>query len=515
MTDPLTLLIPGVALAVLAWDIALAGWIAARREAPRPFTHITAFCGLLVAPALLVSVATGTETGARAIGGITWLMPLVAVAFVLQVLYSLGRRLVSVVVALPILLYDVAVAVIAIGDFLVAQYGAAPLPFQAAVAARDVMMGMTIGRAALVSPLAALVPIIAPAYPARWRLSGAARALLVLAATACFTLLVLEWPRGMAAVQSYAAARREPMQARPAGDFALGLRLFPVLDGPPPARAVLADRRLAEAFAPEIVLVVLDEDGARGGALDSLARVLQPLRDDSVRVAVALRLGRRPTPTDDAARQAALERVLRRIGPDVIFPALPDPLPSVIGGPSAMPAWWRQMLRRSAETVARVRPRTRLGWSATRLDATDSAVYAWAAAAQSPVELVGAAIYPSFSGLPSVDARLRALDRWHRAARAGGGGRMPHWLVNVGGLPHAHGDDAQLSAMRHTLAWGSRRPWINAALLGDPADYDGWTGLRAANGRLRAAVPALAAAARQMRDVRPEGRADARPLTSP
>jgi hypothetical protein len=69
--------------------------------------------------------------------------------------------------------------------------------------------------------------------------------------------------------------------------------------------------------------------------------------------------------------------------------------------------------------------------------------------------------------------------------------------------------------MRHTLAWGSRRPWINAALLGDPADYDGWTGLRAANGRLRAAVPALAAAARQMRDVRPEGRSDARPLTSP
>lgn len=94
MTDPLALLVLGVAMAVLAWDIALAGWIAARREAPRVFTNLTAFCGLLVAPALLVAVATGTETGARTISGIAWLMPTIACAFVLQVLYSLLTRLV-------------------------------------------------------------------------------------------------------------------------------------------------------------------------------------------------------------------------------------------------------------------------------------------------------------------------------------------------------------------------------------------------------------------------------------
>ena len=170
MIDPLALLVLGVAMAVLAWDIALAGWIAARREAPRVFTNLTAFCGLLVAPALLVAVATGTETAARTISGISWLMPMIACAFVLQVLYSLLTRLVSVVVALPILLYDVVIAVVAIGDYLASQQGGAPLPLQAAVAARDVILGMTAGRAALVSPLAMLVPIIAPAYPARSRL---------------------------------------------------------------------------------------------------------------------------------------------------------------------------------------------------------------------------------------------------------------------------------------------------------------------------------------------------------
>lgn len=503
MTDPLALLVLGVAMAVLAWDIALAGWIAARREAPRVFTNLTAFCGLLVAPALLVAVATGTETGARTISGIAWLMPTIACAFVLQVLYSLLTRLVSVVVALPILLYDVVIAVIAVGDYLASQQGGAPLQLQAAVSARDVLLGMTVGRAALVSPLALLVPMIAPAYPARWRLSGAMRAVLVLAATALTTLLVLEWPRGIAAVRSYEAAYAEPMQARPAGDFAIGLRIFPVLDGAPPARAVQADRRLVEQLQPDVVLIVLDEDGWRGGALDSLSRVLQPLRDDSVHIAIALRVARGVVAPDDAERQAAVERVLRRIRPDVIFPGLVDPLPSILGSTPQSSYWWRALMLRSAATVKRVRPRTLIGWSASRLDATDSAVYAWASAPTSPVSLLGAVSFPSFSGLPAVDARLRAFDRWHQRAVAGGGGAQPHWLVTVGGLPHAHGDAAQLAAIRHALAWGSRRAWIQAAVIGEPADYDGGVGLRAANGRIRSSVPALSLAARQMRDVRP------------
>jgi len=503
MTDPLALLVLGVAMAVLAWDIALAGWIAARREAPRVFTNLTAFCGLLVAPALLVAVATGTETGARTISGITWLMPMIACAFVLQVLYSLLTRLVSVVVALPILLYDVVIAVIAIGDYLASQQGVAPLQLQAAVSARDVILGMTAGRAALVSPLAMLVPMIAPAYPARWRLSGAARAVLVLAATALTSLLVLEWPRGIAAVRSYEAAYSEPMQARPAGDFAIGMRIFPVLDGAPPARAVEADRRLMEQLEPDVVLVVIDEDGWRGGALDSLSRVLQPLRDDSVQIAVALRIARGVVAPDDAARQAAVERVLLRIRPDVIFPGLIDPLPSILGTMPRSSDWWRALMLRSAATVKRVRPRTLIGWSASRLDATDSAVYAWASSATSPVSLLGAVSFPSFSGLPAVDARLRAFDRWHQRAVTRGGGAQQHWLVTVGGLPHAHGDAAQLAAIRHALAWGSRRAWVRAAIIGEPADYDGWVGLRAANGRIRSSVPALSLAARQMRDVRP------------
>ena len=496
---PVTLLI---AVGVLLWDIVLAGWVASRKEAPRLFTQLTSMCGLLVAPALVVALASGTEDGARTISGVSWLLPVIAVAFVLQVFYAIIARLVSTVVGVPILLYNIAVAAVAVGDYLVAQRGAAPIGLQASVAARDALIGMTIGRAALASPFALLVPMVAPAYPARWRLSAVVRATLVLAATAVTTLLVLEWPRGLGAIRSYEPALSVPMQSRPSGDFIIGMRLFPVLDGPPTARITSADLALARVFQPEVVLVVLDGDAARASSLDSLARVLEPLRADKVRIAVALTVGAQPSALDDLERLGAIERVLVRLRPDVIFPALRSPIPSLLRRRPPSLAWWRNSASRSAQLVARVRPRTTVGWAATRLDATDSAVYKWAASKASPVQLIGAVSYPSFSGLPAIDARLRAFERWHALAVAAGGGAQTHWLVNVGGLPHAHGDAAQLAAIRHALAWGSRRPWINAAIIGEPADYDGGLGLRAANGRMRAALASIALAAKGMREVR-------------
>jgi len=501
---PLTLLI---ALLVLSWDILLAGWMVARREAPSLFTRLTGVCGLLVAPALVVSVAAGLEDGARTISGIAWLLPVVCAAFVLQVLYAMVVGLISPVVAVPILLYDIAVTAVAAGDYLVASRGAAPLALQAAVAARDAVVGMTVGRAALVSPLAILVPMIAPAYPARWRLSALARAVLVLAATAVTTVWFVEWPRGVAAVESYRRAMYERMQARPRGDFAIGMRLLPVLDGAPRARVTRADRALAEPFEPDVVLVVLSLEGTRAAALDSLSRVLEPLRERRTTIAVALHHGRSPAPGDDPARLRAIESVLQRVRPDVLFPAVGDPVPSVL--PSRVPSvsWWRLVLTQARTVRDRVRPATRIGVSLSRLDARDSAVYAWATSRASAVDVIGAVVYPSFSGLPGVDARLRAFDRWHAEAvgtsLAEGRRRLPdHWLSNVGGLPHAHGDAAQLAAMRHSLAWASRRSWVTAAVLGEPADYRGPIGIRAANGRVRRAWPALSSAATAMRDAR-------------
>ncbi len=502
ITEQFTPLFLLVSVLILLWDIVLAGWIAARREAAPAFAQLSGLCGLLVAPALVVALATGTEAGSRTISGISWLLPAIACLFVVQVLYALVARLVSSVVALPILLYDIAVATITVGDYLVAQHGSAPAGLQAAVAARDAVLGMTIGRAALASPFALVAPMIAPAYQARWRLSAVTRASFVLTATILTTLLVLEWPRGLGAVRSYEAYLNESVQPRPANDFALGVHLFPILGGPPPARAAAADLAFARTVQPEIVLITLDDDGARASALDSLSQSLELLRDDHVRIAVALSVSAQPSPQDDLDRFAAIERVLVRVKPDVLFPALGGPLPSVLRGPAPSLVWWKALEARTAQLVAQNRPRTVIGWAAARVDATDSAMYAWAAMPTSPVRVLGAVTYPSFSGLPAVDARLRALERWYATAANAGGADQVHWLVNVGGLPHAHGDLAQAAAIRHTIAWGSRRSWINAAIVGEPADYDGGLGLRAANGRERLAMQRVRDLAKSLRDGR-------------
>src|SRR5690606_5731458 len=119
---------------------------------------------------------------------------------------------------------------------------------------------------------------------------------------------------------------------------------------------------------------------------------------------------------------------------------------------------------------------------------TDSAMYQWVTSSESPIELVGLVSFPSFSGLPGVDARLRAFDRWRNHSLANGGRSLPHWITIAGGFPSAHGESTQSAAVLHAAAWGTRRPWVNAIIVGEPSDFDTRTGMRAADGRKRPIV---------------------------
>lgn len=476
-------------LAVLLWDILLAGWIASQKQAPKAFTTLTGLCGLLVAPAALVAMATVLEGTARTMGGIAWIWPVVTTFFALQVAYALFARLVTPAVGVPLLLYDVGVAVVAISDFVASINGNAPLWLQGAVASRDAISGYAAGRAALVSPLAILVPIIAPAFPARWKASAGVRAVLTITATAVTTLLLIEWPQAVGAIRSYDAALGVRMQERPANDFAIGLRMYSRLTGAPSPRLVRSDNKLADTLGARVVLVVLTERATRSAALDSLSRVLEPWRADSnSTLAIALELDRSPGAPNAPQRLATIERVLQRVRPDVLIPAWRAPLPALLPAIEPEIAWWQSMLTSTAVVIQRVRPRTALGWAAARVDARDSALYRWAASAESPVDVLGLVAYPSFAGLPAVDARLRAFDRWHAQATDSLRPGTKHWLMEVGGLPRAHGDASQTAAIMQSLAWGTRRAWITAAILGDAGDYDGAIGLRAADGRLRSVV---------------------------
>jgi hypothetical protein len=251
-----------------------------------------------------------------------------------------------------------------------------------------------------------------------------------------------------------------------------------------------------------VVLVLVSEDGARGTALDSLSRLLEVFRTDSVLIAVALMNPRTPGPPVSGARALIIERILQKTRPDVFFPAFAPPIPTALPAPVPSADWWRSAIAEGARVVERVRPRTRVGWSASRVDVIDSAVYAWALTRDSPVEVIGVVSFPSFAGLAGVDARLGAFDRWRTAALADGGLSRPHWVTIAGGLPHSHGDASQGAAILHAAAWATRRSWVTAIVIGEPADYTGRLGLRAADGRQRHAVRTTARLARVMRDAR-------------
>ena len=485
---------------VLAWNVSLAGWIASRRDRNVVFARLTGLAGLLIAPAAILAIASSTDAGARTITGVAWLWPVSCLLVALQATFATVRRLVSSSVGVPIVLYNLVLAAVAVGDDLVARTGQAPLLLQGAVAARDAVIGILMGRAALASPLAIMVPLLAPAYPARWRFSALLRALLVLYAAATMTLLVIEWPRGVGAVRSYAEAATVVVP-REASSLALGLRLLPTVTGLPGSRAVRVGAQLTDIVSPDALLVVIRTRAVRGSGLDSLARVLAPYRADSVRLLVALAfeqedaLAVRDAPALAARlRIDALERVTERLRPYAVVPALPPMLPDARSAPTAPARWWDEHLTSSAAAIHRVRPATRVLWLATTFDAADSARFAWASAPGAPIDGVGFAPSPSFGGLPSLDARLRTADRWV-AARPDSG--APVWILTAG-LPRAHGDAAQLGAVRHVLAWASARPWVRGVIVGEPLDEVTLLGLVAANGRRRAVVEML-------RDVLPRG----------
>jgi hypothetical protein len=104
--DPQALAFIGATLLVLGWNIVYAGRIAQLRRAPRPLAALSAACGLLVAPALVVRLASASVLGGRAIAVVAWLWPLVALLFVAQAGYATLRRLVTPLVGVPLLVYD-------------------------------------------------------------------------------------------------------------------------------------------------------------------------------------------------------------------------------------------------------------------------------------------------------------------------------------------------------------------------------------------------------------------------
>ena len=499
---------------VLGWNIVYAGRIARLRRAPRPLAALSAACGLLVAPALVAHVAASSLYGGRAVNGIAWLWPLTTTLFVAQAAFATWRRFVTPFVGVPLLVWDVLTCVVAWTRFAVERQGDAPTALLALSAAQATVHGAAIGGAALVSPLAVQLPLLVPAYPARWRLTRTVRALLAVATIFAAGVLLLELPRGIGTVRSYQAWASERLSERPAGDFAIGVSLLPPMGGPPPTVATRWDVPLLDSLDVQAVRVTLRGGALTFGALDSLQRTLDPARRDSLRLVVSIAFERedgaqrRADPARfDARRLALVERVARALRPDVLLPAGAPYSAESVDAVGALPVeHWRRFLAASVARVQTVNPNIRVGVSASSYDASDSTLYAWAASRASPLHVVGFEVEPSFSGGAGVDARLRAADRWMRAqarTRVGVGAAArakPHWVFDVHGFPVVHGDASQERAAWHTLAWATAHPDVDGVVVGESGDYARMTGLRASSGRTRRVAAALSRASRALRE---------------
>src|SRR5918911_506653 len=253
-------------LVILVWDVVLAGRISQVRKAPRAFAAITALAGFLIAPGVAISVATSSAITGRALVAVDWLWPLAALLFAIQAIYALARRLVNTFVGLPIAVYDVLVAAAVVLRYL------------------------------------------------------AFRVVVAFVAAGWTTLIAVGLPRGQIAVHTYDNYATARLEDRPAGDFLLGVKILPDLARAPSVRAIRNDLALVDTLGVDAVSVVIVPDAATGEVLDSVARIVEPLRRaDSTLLIVSLGYrgklipSLRPQDLDVEARLRAVNQVVRRL----------------------------------------------------------------------------------------------------------------------------------------------------------------------------------------------------------
>src|SRR3954466_13128696 len=480
-----------LSLAMIAWDILMAGRIAQLRRIPRAFQAITGIAGLLIVPALVVAYTAQSLLYSRAIFLVSWLWPFTALLFVLQSVYALARRLVTPLLGFPLLVYNTIIATVAVTKFVITR-GQSPAEFALALnAAQASMLGIFFGAPALWNPIYLQVPIFAPSLPARWTYTRLARAALAGAAIAMTALVLVELPGAYAGIKSYAPHDRDQLQEHPEGDFKIGLKIFPDLRSGPPPLAITNDLDLADTLDVDAISIVIDPEAARGVALDSLARSIEQARADSTVLIVALGYPKKggqefkqSRKNYTTARLKDVDRIARRLKPDYLIPAT-DPMEegaSVLGEQS--PQYWIDYFTRAARIAHYVYPRIKVSVPISTYGARDSALYAWAARPGTPVEVVGFSMLAGLDGARSLDSHMRIAKRWMQQFPK----PKEHWVFSAGGYPLAHGEKSQLLTLKDVLAWATAQAPIRGLVVYEGGDYNTVMGLRAAGGQLRSAT---------------------------
>ena len=489
---------------ILAWNLWMTSRIAGARMLPRRFVGVTGLGGLLLLPAVIVVLATGSLEYGRALAAVSWLWAATLVVFAVQAWYATSRGFVAPAMGFPVALYDTLIAGSALVQLSVRFGARPPTLLLALVAAQYGALAATASPFALSSSFIFHVPLFAPAFPARYRASATVRVILAFAAAVWAGFIIAKlWP-GADAVRSYDRYDTQRMRERPAGDFAIGVKLFPVLHAGPPPVAIREDLALVDTLDADVIAVTIAPDGVRRATLDSLSRVLESVRRDSTLLVVTLGnaplplIPGRASPFDAERRIEAVRAIARRLRPDYLLPvAEPYGKAAIVYGRLPVTTW-TNYLARAAAAARQVSPRTRVSWAASRYDARDSALFAWSAAPGSPIDALGFSISPSDQGARGLDADMFAADRFIRATRS----PKEHWIWSAGSFPMVHGEHSQDRALWGVLSWATSRASIRGVIVAEAGDYDTTIGLRAATRRLRPATGTLARAIRALRESR-------------
>ena len=490
-----------LSLVIVLWDIVLAGRIARLPQAARPFAALTGLAGLLLLPALVVSLASTTVVTGRAILFIDWIWPVVLVLFAIQAVFALMRGVVNPAWGIPIAVYNVIVATAGVVRYLVSHGVPLPDTMLLVLASQSAALSLATSPLALSTPIYLNVPMVAPAFPALRGSTASLRAFLAALALGWSVLIVLQAPRSIEGLEVYHKHAADRLTERPEGDFRIGVKLFPDIGLPPPAPSVLNDIALADTLGADLVSVVVVPD-VTNTVLDSLSHAISQLQRDSVVLIVTLgyrgklipELGR--SPLNAGARIDAIRRIVRRLHPNILVPA-EDPYGVGARLLGVLPvATWKDYFTRAAAAAKAADRRVRVGISAAAFEARDSTLYAWAVGPSSPIDVVGFSFFPDRLGGQSLETYMRAADRWLRV--------MPpakdHWVFAAGGFPLAHGERSQSESIWATLAWATAHPSIKGLVVYEAGDYGQSRGLRAPSGRLRVATFDLIGAIRGLRE---------------
>jgi len=493
-----------VAAVMVMWNVLVAGRVSQLRRAPRTFAAVTAFAGLLIVPALLVAYASTSILYGRGIQPIAWVWPFTALLFAIQATFALTRRLVTPMFGVPIFVYNLIIAIVAVSRYAVA-HGSVPPDFAMAVSAANTSsLGFFFGAAALWGPQFIQVPLMSPSLPSRWRFGRVVRAGLAASAAALAGLVLIEMPNAFATTKSYERYANLKLQEQPEGDFALGLKIYPDLRGPPPPLAMERDIALADTLLSKAVSITITPEGARLASLDSIARTVEDRRADSAVIIISLAYPKdaarqfRESPEEYTRRRIAdVDRISRRLRPDILIPAV-DPNGEGARAIGAQPPeYWTDYFTRAANIAHHVNPRIRVGLAASTYGARDSTLYFWAAARGSPIDVVGFSMMPGFDGAISLDTHMRIAQRWMRAFPTR---PKPHWVFSAGGYPVTHGEASQELAFWGVLAWATTQAPIKGLIVTEAGDYDVMRGLRTPSGRYRPIVAAVMRAQRGLEE---------------